>query len=640
VTTPRIPPAPGDVDLHLFNEGTHRHLHNVLGALTGEDGTRFSVWAPSATRVDVVGDFTGWESPVPLEPIGVSGIWTAAVAGAAAGHGYRYVVTGADGSRSERSDPLASSNFEPPSTASLISDLAYDWGDDDWMKRTRAGRLAPSAPISIYEVHLGSWGRTAIPGRRWPRYDELADPLADHALAHGFTHIELLPIMEHPFYGSWGYQTTGYFAPTSRYGSPTDAMQMIDRLHQRGIGVILDWVPSHFPMDPHALARFDGTHLYEHADPRQGYHPDWTSAIFNYGRAEVRSFLISSAISWLERYHADALRVDAVASMLYLDYSRDPGEWIPNRFGGRENLDAIDFLKQLNTAIAEEQPDTATFAEESTAWPQVTGRVADGGLGFTYKWDMGWMHDTLQYAQRDPVHRRFHHDEVTFRNVYAFSERYVLPLSHDEVVYGKGSILGKMPGDDWQRRANVRMLFGMMWGQPGKKLLFMGSELATPSEWAHEGTLEWSLHDAPGHSGIRRLVADLNRVYIDEAALHVADADPAGYRMVIGDDDTHSAFAWLRHDPSGTGRDILVVANATPTVHYGYRIGVPHAGEWDEVLNTDAEVYGGGGIGNLGLVETEDVAWHGFPQSVALTLPPLAVVYLRERPDPSGRDRD
>jgi 1,4-alpha-glucan branching enzyme len=640
VTKPRIPPAPGDIDLHLFNEGTHRHLHNVLGALPGAGGTRFSVWAPSARRVDLVGDFTGWESPVPLEPVGVSGIWSAAVPGAAAGHGYRYVVTGQDGTRTERSDPLASSNFEPPSTASVISDLAYDWGDGDWMTGARAGRLAPTAPIAIYEVHLGSWGRTVIPGRRWPRYDELADPLADHALAHGFTHIELLPIMEHPFYGSWGYQTTGYFAPTSRYGSPTDLMRMVDRMHQRGIGVIVDWVPSHFPMDGHALARFDGTHLYEHADPRQGFHPDWTSAIFNYGRAEVRSFLISSAISWLERYHIDGLRVDAVASMLYLDYSRDPGEWIPNRLGGRENLEAIDFLRQLNTAIAEEQPDTATFAEESTAWPQVTGPVADGGLGFTYKWDMGWMHDTLQYVQRDPVHRRFHHDEVTFRNVYAFSERYVLPLSHDEVVYGKGSILGKMPGDDWQRRANVRMLYGMMWGQPGKKLLFMGSELATPSEWAHEGTLEWSLHDAPGHVGIRRLVADLNRIYTDEAALHVTDADPAGYRMVIGDDDTHSAFAWLRHDPVGTGRDILVVANATPTVHYGYRIGVPHAGEWDEVLNTDAEAYGGGGIGNLGLVETEDVPWHGFPQSVALTLPPLAVVYLRERPDPSGHDRD
>jgi 1,4-alpha-glucan branching enzyme len=637
--TPRIPAAPGDIDLHLFNEGTHRHLHNVLGALLGADGTRFSVWAPSAARVEVVGDFTGWESPVALEPVGVSGIWSGAVPGATAGHGYRYIVAGADGIRTERSDPVATSNFEPPSTASVVADLTYDWGDDDWMTSGRAGRLTPNAPISIYEVHLGSWGRTVIPGRRWPRYDELADPLADHALAHGFTHVELLPIMEHPFYGSWGYQTTGYFAPTSRYGSPTDFMQMVDRLHQRGIGVILDWVPSHFPMDGHALARFDGTHLFEHADPRQGYHPDWTSAIFNYGRAEVRSFLISSAISWLERYHVDGLRVDAVASMLYLDYSRDPGEWIPNKHGGRENLEAIDFLKQLNGAIAEEQPDTATFAEESTAWPQVTGDVADGGLGFTFKWDMGWMHDTLQYVQRDPVHRRFHHDEVTFRNVYAFSERYVLPLSHDEVVYGKRSILGKMPGDAWQRRANVRLLYGMMWGQPGKKLLFMGSELATPSEWAHEGTLEWSLHDAPGHDGIRRLVADLNHLYVSEPALHVAEADPAGFHMVIGDDDTHSALAWLRHDPSPAedGRvapDILVVVNATPTVHYGYRIGVPRAGEWDEVLNTDAEVYGGSGIGNLGLVETEDVPWHGFPQSVALTLPPLAVVYLRERPDP------
>ncbi len=624
------PGAPGDVDLHLFNEGTHRRLHNVLGAHADTSGTRFSVWAPSATAVDVAGDFNSWSSPVPLEPVGVSGIWSGHVAGASVGDGYRYGITGADGVRTERSDPVAAAAFEPPSTASRIVDLSYDWNDGDWMS-ARGRRVATDAPISIYEVHLGSWGRLAIPGQRWPRYDQLADPLAEHAIAHGFTHVELMPIMEHPFYGSWGYQTTGYFAPTARYGSPTDLMRMVDRLHQRSVGVILDWVPSHFPMDDHALARFDGTHLYEHADPRQGYHPDWTSAIFNYGRPEVRSFLISSAISWLERYHADGIRVDAVASMLYLDYSRDPGDWIPNAFGGRENLEALEFVKQLNTAIAEEQPGTATFAEESTAWPQVTGSVGSGGLGFTYKWDMGWMHDTLKYLQRDPVHRRFHHDEITFRNVYAYAERYVLPLSHDEVVHGKGSILGKMPGDDWQRLANVRMLYGMMWTQPGKKLLFMGNELATPTEWAHEGNLDWDLHDAPGHDGVRRLVADLNSCYQREAALHAGDADPAGFAMVVGDDDTHSVFAWLRHDPSGVAPDVLVVVNATPTVHYGYRIGVPKAGEWDEILNTDAGFYGGSGIGNLGLVATETQPWHGFPHSLALTMPPLAVVLLRER---------
>jgi 1,4-alpha-glucan branching enzyme len=492
----------------------------------------------------------------------------------------------------------------------------------------RGGRLSPGAAVSIYEVHLGSWGRQVAAGKRWPRYDELADSLADHAASHGFTHVELLPVMEHPFYGSWGYQTTGYFAPTARYGSPTQLMAMVDRLHQRGVGVILDWVPSHFPMDGHALARFDGTHLYEHADPRQGFHPDWTSAIFNFGRAEVRAFLISSAVSWLERYHVDGLRVDAVASMLYLDYSREPGEWIPNVHGGRENLEAIEFLAQLTTATSAEFPDTATFAEESTAWPQVTGAVEGGGLGFDYKWDMGWMHDTLKYLQRDPVHRRYHHDEVTFRNVYMFSERYVLPLSHDEVVHGKGSLLGKMPGDEWQRHANLRLLYGMMWAQPGKKLLFMGGELGVSREWDHEGTLDWSLHDAGRHAGVRRLVADLNAAYRAEPALHLGDADN-GIRYVVGDDDTHSVFAWLRVDPAGEAPPVLVVANATPTVHHGYRIGIPAAGEWREIINTDSDVYGGSGLGNLGVVSSDAQAWHGHEQSIVLTLPPLAAVYLR-----------
>jgi 1,4-alpha-glucan branching enzyme len=421
---------------------------------------------------------------------------------------------------------------------------------------------------------------------------------------------------------------TGFFAPTARYGAPTQLMAMIDRLHQRGVGVIFDWVPSHFPMDAHALASFDGTHLYEHADPRQGFHPDWTSAIFNYGRPEVRSFLISSAIGWLDRYHVDGLRVDAVASMLYLDYSRADGEWIPNRYGGRENLEAIDFLRLLNDAVGAEYPDTITVAEESTAWPRVTGPTAEGGLGFGYKWDMGWMNDTLQYLRREPVHRRYHHDEITFRSIYAFAEHYVLPLSHDEVVHGKGSLLGKMPGDRWQRFANLRLLYGLMWGQPGKKLLFMGGELASAAEWNHETTLDWSLHDAPGHVGVRRMVVDLNRLYASEPALHAGDVDSRGFKWVIGDDKEHSVYAWLRIDPAEVGRPVLAVANATAGVHYGYRVGVPTAAPWEELLNSDAEVYGGSGVGNLGAVAAEAEPSHGFDHSIAITVPPLSVVLL------------
>jgi 1,4-alpha-glucan branching enzyme len=621
----------GEIDLHLFNEGTHRHLHQCLGAHPDATGTWFAVWAPNAASVDVLGDFDGWRGQA-LQTIGSSGIWSAHVPAALAGQSYRYAITSHHGERMEKSDPVGAAANVAPSTASVIAALDHTWSDQEWMAGRRA-RVGADAPISIYEIHLGSWGRIATPGRRFPTYDEMADPIADHVIAHGFTHVELLPIMEHPFYGSWGYQTTGYFAPTSRYGSPQQLMAMVDRLHQRGVGVILDWVPSHFPMDAHGLARFDGTHLYEHADPRQGYHPDWTSAIFNYGRREVRSFLISSALCWLDRYHVDGLRVDAVASMLYLDYSRDQGEWIPNRTGGRENLEAIDFLRQLNDAIGEEFPDAATFAEESTAWPMVTGATAQGGLGFTYKWDMGWMHDTLQYLRRDPVHRRFHHDEVTFRSVYAYTEEYVLPLSHDEVVHGKGSLLGKMPGDDWQRFANLRLLFGLMWAQPGKKLLFMGAELAPWREWNHDGMLDWELHDAPLHDGVRRWVAALNELYRTEPALARGDADPAGFRWIIGDDDTHSVFAWLRIDPAGAAPPVLAVVNATPTVHHGYRIGVPVGGRWIELLNSDAEFYGGSGMGNLGALDADPHPWHGFDQSLPLTVPPLGVVLLRPATD-------
>ena len=624
----------GELDLFLFNEGTHRHLHRCLGAHPDEDGTWFAVWAPTAKSVEVLGDFDEWSGQA-MTPVGQSGLWSARVEGARVGQSYRYAVTSGRGERIEKSDPLAAANNEPPSTASVISELSYEWEDDEWIT-TRRHTGQPDAPISIYEVHLGSWGRHVTPGRRFARYDELADPLADHAAAHGFTHVELLPVMEHPFYGSWGYQSTGYFAPTARYGTPQDLMRLVDRLHQRGVGVILDWVPSHFPMDPHGLARFDGTYLYEHADPRQGYHPDWTSAIFNYGRQEVRAFLISSALHWLDRYHVDGLRVDAVASMLYLDYSRNEGEWIPNRFGGRENLDAIDFLRQLNDAIAAEFPDAITIAEESTAWPMVTGSTAGGGLGFTYKWDMGWMHDTLQYLRREPVHRRFHHDEITFRGMYAFSERYVLPLSHDEVVHGKGSLLGKMPGDEWQRFANLRLLYGLMWSQPGKKLLFMGGELATSSEWAHEGALDWALHDLGRHGGVRLWVQALNRLYREEPALSRGDCDPAGFEWIIGDDETHSVFAWLRCDPGAADESgaepappVLAVINATATVHYGYRVGVPVGGSWRELLNSDAELFGGSGKGNLGEVEAEDQPWHGFDHSLPLTLPPLSVTFLK-----------
>ncbi len=619
----------GEIDLHLFNEGTHRHLHDVLGAHPDDTGTWFAVWAPNAASVDVLGDFDGWRGQR-LEPVGSSGIWARHIAGALAGHSYRFAVTTHAGERMEKADPVGAATNAPPSTASVIAALDHRWGDGEWMAG-RAARVAPSAPISIYEIHLGSWGRIATPGRRFPRYEEMADPIADHVLSHGFTHVELLPIMEHPFYGSWGYQTTGYFAPTARYGSPQSLMAMVDRLHQRGVGVILDWVPSHFPMDAHGLARFDGTYLYEHADPRQGYHPDWTSAIFNYGRREVRSFLISSALCWLDRYHVDGLRVDAVASMLYLDYSRDEGEWVPNPHGGRENLEAIDFLRQLNDAIAEEHPDVATFAEESTAWPMVTGATVQGGLGFSYKWDMGWMHDTLQYLRRDPVHRRFHHDEITFRSVYAFTERYVLPLSHDEVVHLKGSLIGKMPGDAWQHFANLRLLYGMMWAQPGKKLLFMGGELGNWSEWSHDVMTDWSLHDAPFHAGVRLWVGALNEVYRAEPALASGDAEPAGFRWIVGDDDTHSVFAWLRLDPAGVAAPVLAVINATPTVHYGYRVGVPSGGRWSELLNSDAEIYGGSGIGNLGGVDAENHPWHGFDRSLPLTVPPLTVLLLKSQ---------
>jgi 1,4-alpha-glucan branching enzyme len=624
----------GELDHYLFGEGTHRYLHRQFGAQPADDGTRFAVWAPNATAVGVAGSFDDWHHDHELTGSD-SGVWTGWVDGAGIGDQYLYRVTAADGTVTEKSDPVGAATEEPPSITSRIADLRHDWQDEEWM-RGRGERIALDAPISIYEVHLGSWGRHVTDGRRFPRYDELADPIADHVLAHGFTHVEFLPIMEHPFYGSWGYQTTGFFAPSARYGTPQDLMQMIDRLHQRGVGVILDWVPSHFPTDTHGLYEFDGTHLFEHADPRQGYHPDWNSAIFNYSRNEVRSFLISSAMCWLDRYHVDALRVDAVASMLYLDYSRSEGEWIPNEFGGRENLDAIVFLRQLNEAVYGEFPDVSTMAEESTSWPMVSRPTYIGGLGFGAKWDMGWMHDTLEYLQRDPIHRAWHHGEITFRSVYSASEHFVLPLSHDEVVHGKGSLLNKMPGDDWQQFANLRVLYAMQWGQQGKKLLFMGCELATRAEWNHEGTLDWSLHDADMHRGVRTLIADLNALYVAEPALHRGDSDHGGMQWIDASDGGRSIYTWLRVDPTSAARPVVVAVNATPTPQHNVRIGVPSAGRWSELINTDAAEYGGSGLGNDGGADTVPVDAHGFHHSLVVTLPPLGALFLAadDRPDP------
>lgn len=631
---PRPSPEPSplsDADVHLFNEGTHQQLHQHLGAhpgtLEGRPGTWFAVWAPSARSVAVISDRTGWHAGAALEPRGSSGIWQGFVEGAGPGLVYKLRITGPSGEVLEKADPFAAWSEEPPKTASVVWDLDHEWGDAGWMA-DRGRRARYDAPVSVYEVHLGSWRRPGEDPHAFLGYREAAPLLARHALDHGFTHVELLPLMEHPFYGSWGYQTLGYFGPTSRYGTPQDLMYLVDHLHQQGVGVILDWVPSHFPADAHGLGDFDGTHLYEHADPRQGFHPDWKSYIFNYGRDEVRSFLVSSALSWIDRYHVDGLRVDAVASMLYLDYSREEGEWIPNAQGGRENLEAIAFLQQMNGAITARHPDVITVAEESTAWPGVTAPPEHGGLGFTYKWDMGWMHDSLQYFAHDPVHRSYHHDELTFRGVYAFTERFVLPLSHDEVVHGKGSLLAKMPGDDWQQRANLRALYGWMAGSPGKKLLFQGAEVGQRREWDHDGSVDWHLLHQPEHAGIDRWVTDCNRLYAAEPALHQHDTEERGFEWVVGDDHRQSVFAFLRHgdDPADS---VLVVANLTPTPREGYRIGVPHGGRWDELANSDAEAYGGSGWGNLGGVDADQRESHGRSHSLSLTLPPLSVLFLR-----------
>jgi 1,4-alpha-glucan branching enzyme len=620
-------------DLYLFNEGSHVRLYDRLGAhpgtVGGEHGVHFAVWAPNAESVAVMGDFNGWDpASHPLGARGASGIWEGFVPGVAVGSRYKYHVRSRlGGYRADKADPFALRAETPPATGSIVATLDYDWGDAAWMAE-RAGRSRLDAPLAIYELHLGSWRRVPEEQDRSLTYRELAAQLPEYVASLGFTHVELLPVMEHPFYGSWGYQTTGYFAPTSRYGSPQDLMYLIDRLHQHGIGVILDWVPSHFPSDAHGLGFFDGSHLYEHGDPRQGFHPDWKSFVFNYGRHEVRSFLLSSALFWLDRYHADGLRVDAVASMLYLDYSRRPGEWIPNVHGGRENLEAITFLRRLNEEVYRRHPGVQTIAEESTSWPMVSRPTYVGGLGFGMKWDMGWMHDTLGYLALDPVHRKFHHGQLTFRLMYAFAENFVLPLSHDEVVHGKGSLVGKMPGDDWQKRAGLRLLLGYEYTQPGKKLLFMGGELGQWREWNHDASLDWHLLDDPAHRGLQRWVRDLNTLYRAEPALHELDCEPAGFEWIDVHDAEESTLSWLRWG-RGRGEALLVACNFTPVARHNHRLGVPWGGVWPEVLNGDAPLYGGSGQGNLGGVEATPVAWHGRPQSVVVTLPPLAVVVFK-----------
>ena len=617
----------GEQDIHLFREGTHSRLYQVLGCSLGEGAADFGVWAPGASRVAVVGSFNGWNQDAhPLAPrADGSGIWQGAVPGVARGDTYKFHVVSADGRyRMDKADPFALCAETPPATASRAWTLDYAWGDAAWMA-DRGRHNALAAPISIYEMHLGSWRREA-PGIM-PTYRSLALPVAEYLRDMGFTHLELMPVTEHPFYGSWGYQTTGYFAPTARYGTPQDLMHFVDVLHQHGIGVILDWVPSHFPTDAHGLGYFDGTHLYEHADPRQGFHPEWNSFIFNYGRHEVRAFLLSSALFWLDKYHVDGLRVDAVASMLYLDYARKDGEWIPNVHGGRENLGAIAFLRDLNLSVYRDFPGAQMIAEESTAWPMVSRPVDAGGLGFGMKWNMGWMHDTLDYFRQEPIHRKHHHDRLTFSLCYAFSENFVLGLSHDEVVHGKGSLIGKMPGDAWQKSANLRLLYGYMWAHPGKKLLFMGCEFGQRAEWAHDGALDWEALGQPPHAGIQRWVADLNAFYRGEPALHEVDFDGAGFEWIDHRDAEASVLSFLRRPKQGP--PVLAVCNFTPVPRENYVVGAPESGFWREVLNSDAAHYGGSGMGNMGGVDAAPVPAQGRVHSLVLTLPPLATIFLK-----------
>lgn len=620
-------------DLYLFNEGSHIRLYEKLGAhpatVDGEDGTYFAVWAPNAEQVYVIGDFNGWQKKgFKLRACGSSGIWEGFIPGLARGSLYKYhIASRVRRYRVEKADPFASYCEIPPRTASVVWDLSYDWNDSEWM-RERKHKNALDAPIAIYEMQLGSWMCVPEDNNRPLTYRELAPKLADYIIQMGFTHVELMPVMEHPFGGSWGYQVTGYFAPTSRYGTPQDFMYLVDYLHQHNIGVILDWVPSHFPTDTHGLGFFDGTHLYEHADVRKGFHPDWKSHIFNYGRHEVRSFLLSSALFWLDKYHVDGLRVDGVASMLYLDYSRKKGEWIPNQFGGRENLEAVSLLRRFNEEVYKNFPDVQTIAEESTDWAMVSRPTYIGGLGFGMKWDMGWMHDTLDYITKDPIHRKYHHNKLTFRMLYAFSENFVLPLSHDEVVHGKASLLSKMPGDDWQKFANLRLLFSYMFTQPGKKLLFMGDEFGQWREWNHETSLDWHLLQYDRHQALQKLVGDLAHLYRSEPALHELDFEWKGFDWIDCNDSLGSVLSYLRRGKSSDDI-ILVGCNFTPIPRNQYRIGVPRGGYWQEILNSDADSYWGSGLGNKGGLQAENTPYHGQPFSLNITLPPLAAVIFK-----------
>jgi 1,4-alpha-glucan branching enzyme len=620
-------------DIYLFNEGRHFRLYEKLGAhLLIDDqhkGVFFAVWAPNASQVSVIGDFNGWDKlSHPLRPRDSSGIWEGVIPELESGALYKYhIVSRFNNYRVDKADPFAFFNQIAPEKASVAWNLDYAWQDQDWMaERGRANAF--DAPIAIYEVHPGSWQRVPEEENRPLTYRELAPKLAEYVLHTGFTHVEFLPIMEHPFYGSWGYQTLGYFSPTSRYGTPQDFMFLIDYLHQHGICVILDWVPSHFPSDEHGLGYFDGSHLFEHADPRKGFHPDWNSYIFNYGRNEVQSYLISSALFWLDKYHVDGFRVDAVASMLYLDYSRKHGEWIPNEYGGNENLEAIAFLRRFNEEVHANYPQVLTIAEESTAWPMVSRPTYTGGLGFDMKWDMGWMHDTLEYMSKEPIHRSFHHNKLNFRMLYAYTENYVLSLSHDEVVHGKGSLLGKMSGDEWQKFANLRAMLGYMYAQPGKKLLFMGAEIGQWSEWSHDRSLDWHLLAYPLHAGLQQWVHDLNHLFRQEPALHELDFNAEGFAWIDCNDTQQSTISLIRREQSRKN-SLIIACNFTPVPRHNYRVGAPGGGIWQEVLNSDARDYGGSGQGNLGSLDAAPVPSHGFSYSLNLTLPPLAAVFLK-----------
>ena len=628
-----MPPILTEYDRYLLAEGTYARAYDKLGAhlvrREGRTGVQFSVWAPNARFVSVIGDFNGWNpSKNPMEPSS-TGVWEVFVPDIGQGAVYKYHIESRyGGHKVDKADPYGFASEIRPQTASRVWNLeTYTWQDAPWMA-ARANSNSLQAPISIYEVHPGSWRRVPEEGNRWLTYREMAPLLADYVHDAGFTHVELLPIMEHPFDGSWGYEVTGYFAPTSRFGPPTDFMYLVDYLHQHGIGVILDWVAAHFPKDEAGLGYFDGSHLYEHADPRQGEHPDWNTFVFNFGRNEVRNFLISNALFWLDKYHIDGLRVDAVASMLYLDYGRREGEWVPNRYGGKENLEAIQFLRTLNEHVYEAFPDVMTIAEESTAWPQVSRPTYVGGLGFGLKWSMGWMHDVLDYMSQDPVFRSYHHNEITFSVVYAFTENFLLPLSHDEVVYGKGSLIRKMPGDEWQKFANLRLLFGFMFGHPGKKLLFMGGEFGQWSEWNHDSSLDWHLLANPAHAGLKRWLRDLNTFYRSHAALHELDFDSTGFSWVDCKDYQRSVISFLRR---GRNSDdvLLFVCNFTPVVRENYRVGVPRSGFWKELLNSDAPIYGGSGRGNLGGLASIPLPIHGQPCTLNMTLPPLSVLVFQ-----------